>query len=240
MTTDISDLPLVILCGGRGSRLRPATDALPKALIPVNGQPIVDYIVNFFSTTGIREFHLCIGYRGDQIREHFADRHDSTDCFFSDSGGTAGILERIYALRDNIADRFVVAYCDTFIDLDLVGLNAYHAETGASITLVTAPIQSPFGLVGGGDTPRVKSFEEKPIQDYFIGCFVMERQVLDDLPEHLVKRPDGAGIVELFQKLVAEQELSAYRHDGLNITFNTNSERIHAERELDSFFTLRE
>lgn len=240
MTSDISALPLVILCGGRGSRLRPATDALPKALAPVNGRPIVDYIVDFFTTAGIREVHLCIGYRGDQIRRHFAERDLAAECYFSDSGTTAGILERIYALRNDISDRFIVAYCDTFIDIDIEGLNSFHAGSGAAVTLVTAPIQSPFGLVGGGDASRVDSFEEKPVHDYFIGCFMMEREVLDALPAQLVARPDGAGIVELFQKLIADQNVAAYRHDGLNITFNTDSERIHAEQELDSFFTLRE
>ena len=240
MKTKIGDLPIVLLCGGRGTRLRPATDDIPKALVPVNGQPIIDYIVKFFAHRGVRDWYICLGYRGDQVRSHLDAQRDAINAHFSDSGEEAGILQRIHTLRAELPDRFVVAYCDTFIDIDLDQLNDYHMAQHASATLVTAPIQSPFGVVRRDEVGMASSFIEKPVQDYFIGYFMMERQLLESLPLELVARPDGLGIVELFQSLVDKRQLAAYSHTGLNITFNTDSERLRAERELDAFFTLRE
>ncbi len=150
------------------------------------------------------------------------------------------MLRRLFALRETVGKRFVVAYCDTFIDIDLPRLLAFHVERRAAVTLVTAPIESPFGVVDGGSDGLVRSFVEKPVHDYFIGCFVMERYVLAGLPDALLDLPDGDGLVELFHGLISERRVAAYRHDGLNITFNTDSERIRAEQELDAFFTLRE
>ena len=240
MKTEMGDLPLVVLCGGRGTRLRPATDDIPKALVPVNGQPIIDYIVKFFALRGVRDWYICLGYRGEQVRAHLDSQRDAINAHYSDSGEEAGILERIHALRTELPDRFVVAYCDTFIDIDLDRLHEYHIAQDAGATLVTAPIQSPFGVVQRDEGGMASSFVEKPIQDYFIGYFMMERRLLESLPEELVTRPDGAGVVELFQRLVDKRQLAAYSHTGLNITFNTDSERLRAERELDAFFTLRE
>ena len=240
MTKEIADPPLVVLCGGRGTRLRPATDDIPKALVPVNGQPIIDYIVNFFARKGVRDWYFCLGYRGEQVRSHLETQRFAINAHYSDSGEEAGILERIHALRAELPDRFVVAYCDTFIDIDLDRLNEFHIAHGAGTTLVTAPIQSPFGVVRRDEGSMASSFVEKPVQDYFIGYFMMERRLLESLPVELITRPDGAGIVELFQRLVDKRQLATYSHTGLNITFNTNSERLRAERELDAFFTLRE
>ena len=228
------------MCGGRGSRLRPATDLIPKALVPVNGRPIIDYVVSFFAEAGVRDCHLCVGYRGDQIRSHFEKKQLDMNIRFSNSGDEAGILKRIYALRENLSDRFIVAYCDTFIDVDVAQLHDFHVDAGAPITLVTAPIQSPFGLVENGEAGQVVLFDEKPVRDYFIGYFVMERWLLEGLSEELVTQSDGAGIVALFQQLVNKQQLAAFRHEGLNITFNTDTERVQAEEKLEAFFTLRE
>ena len=240
MSADTSDIPLVIMCGGRGSRLRPATDLIPKALVPVNGQPIIDYVVSFFASTGTRDCYLCIGYRGDQIRAHFEKQQLNMNIHFSNSGDEAGILQRIFALRENLADKFIVAYCDTFIDIDVAHLRDFHVNAGVPITMVTAPIQSPFGLVQHDEDGQVILFEEKPVREYFIGCFVMECQLLRELSEDLISQLDGAGVVALFQQLVEEGKIATFRHEGLNITFNTDSERAQAEKKLEAFFTLRE
>lgn len=239
--SQIGDLPLVVMCGGRGARLRPTTDLIPKALVPVNGRPVIDYVIDFFASAGTQKCFLSIGYRGDQIREHFADRQTMPSIAFSDCGESASILQRLYALREEISDRFIVAYCDTFIDIDLPNLLRFHEEREAPVTLVTAPIQSPFGLVDLDGTGIVEGFVEKPVHDYFIGCFVVERRLFDDgLSDDVLSRPDGDGLVALLQDLASRRALAAYRHNGLNITFNTDSELARAEQQLEAFFTLRE
>ena len=82
MKTEMGDLPLVVLCGGRGTRLRPATDDIPKALVPVNGQPIIDYIVKFFALRGVRDWYICLGYRGEQVRTHLESQRDAINAHY--------------------------------------------------------------------------------------------------------------------------------------------------------------
>ena len=62
---------VIILCGGKGTRLKPMTDEIPKALVELNGQPIVEYILNFYKSKGFTRFTLCVGYKGDKIRKYF-------------------------------------------------------------------------------------------------------------------------------------------------------------------------
>ena len=141
----MGDLPLVVLCGGRGTRLRPATDDIPKALVPVNGQPIIDYIVKFLPSGGAGLVYLSwLPGRAGPGPPRLPARRDQRALFGQRRRG--GDPREDSALRAELPDRFV-AYCDTFIDIDLDRLNEYHIAQDAGATLVTAPIQSPFGVV---------------------------------------------------------------------------------------------
>jgi glucose-1-phosphate cytidylyltransferase len=175
---------VVILCGGRGTRLKPMTDDIPKALVKLNGRPILDYILEFYHQKGFRKVVLCVGYKGDLIREYFKDHQHGLKIEFSDAGESASMLERIYAVKNIVQDQFFVAYGDTLIDLDMEGLQSDHREKKADVTIVTAKIQNPFGLVSyDSKQGLVQSFVEKPILNYYIGCFVMKKALLRSNPE---------------------------------------------------------
>ncbi|MBF0625210.1 MAG: nucleotidyltransferase family protein [Magnetococcales bacterium] len=234
------DWEVVILCGGRGVRLKPLTDRVPKGMVPVNGRPMLDHVVEFYRRHGARRVHFCIGYRGEVIRDHFAQAPPGLDCRFFDAGEEAGMLERLWEVREAVGERFVVAYCDTMIDLDLARLLAHHRRLGAGVTLVTSAIRNPFGVVGVGPEGWVERFEEKPVFTYFIGCFVMEKWAFREVAPAMLAQPDGAGLVTFFQHLIGLGRLGAFDHQGLQISFNTESEHRQAERDLQRFFTYRE
>jgi NDP-sugar pyrophosphorylase family protein len=236
----LAQTTVAILCGGRGTRLRPTTDEVPKALVPLNGRPILDHIVEFYQGKGVERFILCVGYKADRIREHFSTRRNGLEIAYSDVGEHASMLQRIWALRDEIGDRLIVSYGDTFIDLDLADLMAQHQMRGRALTIVTARIRSPFGLVSKDPTGLVTSFQEKPLLEYYIGSFVLESDGLDAVSEGLLAEPDGQGLVNFFGVLRAQGRLGAYQHDGLQITFNTETERQMAEEHLGSFYTFSE
>ncbi len=231
---------VVVLCGGKGTRLGEMTAATPKPLVEVGGRPILEHILTSYMRRGRREFVLCTGYRGEDIEAFVADRGFDADIRISDAGVDAGILRRIWAAREMMGERAIVTYGDTFVDVDPADILAGHARGGVPLTICTAEIRSPFGIVEAGPDGLVEYFREKPVHSYYIGLMVVERQLLDTLERGLLDAPDGEGLVRLFQELIERRELGVYRSEGLQITFNTPDEHRVAERELARFFTEQE
>ncbi len=232
-------MKILILCGGRGTRLKPLTGDLPKPLLPFHGKPFLQHVIEFYLQKGIKDFILCTGFGSNAIRSLVDSCRYDASIQFSDSGEAAGILKRLYDARERMDPHSIVTYGDTFVDLDPKDLLRHHSSGGRPVTLTVAEIRSPFGIVeaAGG---RVTSFREKPVYPYYIGQMAMDRAVLEALDERMIGLPDGQGLVELFQKLISSDQLGAYLHKGLNITFNTPQEREQAEREMGRFFTHRE
>jgi glucose-1-phosphate cytidylyltransferase len=235
---------LILLCGGRGVRLRPLTDLVPKALVPVRGRPIIDYIVDFFAGQGVEKMTFCTGYQGQKIRDHFSERSDLS-LTFSDLGEDASMLQRIYAASKSVANgsgdgRFLVAYCDTFLNLDLNAFLDQHQSSDMLASIVTGKFKSPFGLVEIGEGDTVAGFREKPQYDYYIGTSVFEQRAMELVGPDLLEMPDGTGLVSLISRMIEQRKLGAYQHTGLNVTFNTHSEWVEAEGELARFYTQQE
>lgn len=240
MNPIVQTTDLAILCGGRGVRLKPLTDRTPKALAPIRGKPMLDHIMNFFRDRGFVRFTLCVGYRAEMIRDHFRGWTGREHIFFSDAGESASMLQRLWALRQSSGDRLLVVYGDTFINLEPEQLLSHHLRAAAAATIVTAPIQNPFGVVTFDNNRRVLSFQEKPIQNHYIGCMVLEKQAFEFVDDTMLAQPDGSGLVALFHRLASQQHLSAFVHEGLQITFNTETELQNAEQALGQYFTYQE
>lgn len=230
-------LKTIILCGGRGIRLRPLTEKAPKSLVPLNGKPCLQHIVELYIRKGYKDFVICVGYLGDMIFEFFRKTSFDIRVEFSDAGEDASILERLYHAKPLIGERAFVAYGDTLIDVDLPEMLVEHVSNKAFITLTTADVRSPFGLVTADKEKWILSFEEKPVQPYYVGHMLIERAVLEDLDPGLLKMPDGEGLVMLFQRMIAKKCIRTYQYTGPQITFNTQQELNQAERDLLTFFT---
>lgn len=231
---------VAVLCGGRGTRLRPKTDTIPKALVELNGKPILDYIVEFYASKGLGDFILCVGYKGNLVKEHCRGYDQDLKFRFSDAGEDASMLQRIWEMRNLVDGRIFVSYCDTFIDLDIVQMLEEHCRKSAGITMVTAKIKNPFGLLTYDDNGWVNSFVEKPILNYYIGSFILEVSTLEYVTEEMLAKPDGGGIVDFFKRLTQLNLLAAYEHKGAQITFNTENERQKAEEILGHYYTISE
>jgi glucose-1-phosphate cytidylyltransferase len=232
--------PVAILCGGRGTRLRPRTDFLPKALIPVKGRPMLDHILDFFRKKGFKHFIFCVGYMGQLIEERYREAPPGCTHVFSYAGPEASMLKRLWEIRHIGAHRYLVMYGDTFIDLDVDRFTLAHRASGSLATIVTAPIRDPFGIVEIDADSRVTKFVEKPVFDHYIGAFMFEVAGLESIPHDLLALPDGEGLVEFFNCLASAGLLTAFRHNGSQITFNTETEHKSAEDFMGRYFTLRE
>lgn len=235
-----SDLKIAIMCGGRGRRMGSLTEDVPKPLVEFRGETILDLKVQDYLRRGCVDLIFCVGYKGDMIREAVARYEGDARLSFSDAGEQAGILQRLWHARDLWGERVLMTYGDTFTDLDLAAFSAFHDESGARATIVSAPIESPFGLVEFDHLRRVKMFREKPVLNYYIGQALLDRAALSLVSEDVIGLPDGSGVVTLFKILIAFDQLGVFSHEGLDITFNTQQDLAAMEQKMSRFHTARE
>jgi glucose-1-phosphate cytidylyltransferase len=240
-------MKVAILCGGLGTRLREETEFRPKPLVEVGGRPILWHIMKLYAHYGFRDFVLCLGYRGNMIKEYFLnyeamnndfticlgrtaqirynDNHEEQDFWvtLAETGAesmTGGRVKRIakYVEKD---DRFMVTYGDGVSDVDVTRLLEFHRSHGTLATVTTFRPVSRFGILDINPQNQVMNFIEKPKSDAWAsaGYFVFERKVLDYL--------DGDSCVlerEPLERLAAEGQLMSYQHDGFFFAMDTYRE----------------
>lgn len=205
---------MVILCGGRGTRLQEHTQAIPKPLVEIGGMPIVWHVIQLYALQGFRRFVLATGYRGELI-ERFAAAHAwpagvSVECV--DTGletQTGGRIKRLEPALAGAA-RFCATYADGVADIDLGALLDFHDGHGALATMTVVRPLLQFGVTELAQDGRVRGFREKPRSEHWIngGFFCLQAGVLDYLESDSVLER------EPLQQLAADGQLRAYRHEG--------------------------
>ena len=172
----------VVLCGGRGARLRPYTTVLPKPLMPIGDRPILEIVLASLRDAGVRRVTLCVGHLAHLIRAFFDDgsRHGlAIDYAVEDQPlGTIGPL----AFVDDLGEDFLVLNGDVLTDLDPMALFREHLAYGADLTIAThrREVRVDFGVLEAGDDGAVRAFAEKPVERFEVsmGVYAMNRRVL--------------------------------------------------------------
>ena len=220
--TDPSDV--VILCGGRGTRLHPESTELPKPLVTIGDQPIVEHLMQIY-VDQVRDvrFILATGHLGHCFVERY---ESSTSVVVLDTGNDTGTGERIRQARAAVrGDTFFATYGDGLANVDLDALLALHRASNALLTLTTVPLPSPYGTLELDDAGRVRSFREKPrLTDHWIngGFFVCEHSAFD-LPGESLED-------DVLPALAHAGQLQAHRHTGFWRSMDTFKDR----QELDA------
>lgn len=203
--------PVVILCGGRGTRLRERTETVPKALVEIGGMPILWHVIGIYAAQGFSRFLLATGYLGEAVEEFVAgeDWPEGVEVECVDTGPDTPTGGRIAALGDRLGGAFCATYADGVADIDLGALLGFHAEQGRLATMTVVRPNLQWG-VAQLDEDRVRGFVEKPRSDHWIngGFFVFEAGVLRYLDRDSVLER------EPLARLADDGELSAYRHGG--------------------------
>lgn len=184
--TEGKKVPVVIMAGGKGSRLYPYTKIIPKPLIPIGDTPIVERIMNQMMSYGFTEFYLTVNYRKELIKAYFNDddRYHLNFIEEKEPLGTAGSLS---LLKDKITDSFFVSNCDILVDVNYEKLLDHHIKNENQITVVTAMknYEVPYGVVSLDEEGRIQALNEKPSYEFLVstGLYVLEKGTLNDLPE---------------------------------------------------------
>ena len=229
-------MKIMIMCGGRGSRLGSVTESIPKPLVLIGERTLLDHKLEYYKGKGYNQFIFCIGYRGDVLKKHIGLHHSNVE--FSDAGEEAGILKRIYEARDFIDESCIISYGDTYAEIDINALARFHKDHDMPVTLVVAPIRNPFGIVQWNGESVITEFKEKPILNHYIGYMVIDKQILEEIPTELIELPDGKGLIAFFQFLIKKGSIKAFNFDGLRVTINTQTELDKARKELKKYLTI--
>jgi glucose-1-phosphate cytidylyltransferase len=239
-------MKVVMLCGGLGTRLREETEFRPKPLVEIGGRPILWHIMKSYAHHGFREFVLCLGYRGNMIKEYFlnyeAMNNDFTVCLgknsrieyrnnhqeqdfhvtLSDTGQNTMTGGRVKRIAQYIGeDTFMLTYGDGVGDVDIRKLFEFHKSHGKLATVTTVSPSSRFGMIESNSIGRVTHFKEKPktSERASAGFFVLDRKVFEYISgdECIFER-------EPLERLANEGQLMAYQHDGFFYAMDTYRE----------------
>jgi glucose-1-phosphate cytidylyltransferase len=206
--------PVVILCGGRGTRLQEHAPAIPKPLVEIGGMPIVWHVVRLYAAQGFRRFLLATGYRGELIERFAADHSwpDGVSVQCVDTGLDTPTGGRIKLLEPRLRDEelFCATYADGLADVDLDALLSFHREHGALASMTVVRPRLQFGVTQLEPDGRVSGFVEKPTSEHWIngGFLCLDARVLEYLePDSVLERAP-------LERLAADDQLRAYRHHG--------------------------
>jgi glucose-1-phosphate cytidylyltransferase len=239
-------MKVVILCGGQGTRLREETEFRPKPLVEIGGRPILWHIMKTYAQAGFRDFVLCLGYRGNMIKEYFlnyeAMNNDFTICLgeknrisyqglheeqdfhvtLADTGQETMTGGRLKRIRKYIGDEpFLPTYGDGLADVNVKSVIEYHEGHGRGATVTTVRPVSRYGVLQLSDENAVERFVEKPLLDGWAsaGYFVFEPGIFD-----LLTGDDCVLEQEPLAQLADEGQLMGYKHDGFFFAMDTYRE----------------
>lgn len=236
-----ADMKVVILCGGKGTRMREEAEFRPKPLVEVGENPIIWHIMKTYSYFGLNDFILCVGYKGDMIKRYFMEMRWRNNDFTVKTGPDATIEYhtandenwnvtivntgaetqtgwRIKQVEKYIDDEdFMLTYGDRLSDVNIQKLYVYHKKSGKIATLTGVNPNSPFGAIETNNG-IVTAFKEKPVLEDIIngGYMVLNRKVFEYLPKEDCAFEQGP-----LHRLAEDQQLAVYRHSGFWTAIDT-------------------
>ena len=182
------NLPVVIMAGGKGTRLKPITNVIPKPLIPIGDKTILEEIMDQFEGIGCKQFYMSVNYKSDMMRFYLDQLEHSYNIEFFEESMPMGTIGSVSLLKGKINTPFFVSNCDIMIDQDYRDVYDYHKANNNDITIVTAvkSTRIPYGVIETGENGLMTGLKEKPEKTYLIntGVYVLNSELINEIPEN--------------------------------------------------------
>lgn len=181
-------VPVVIMAGGRGTRLYPYTKILPKPLIPVGEVPIVEHIMNHFNQYGSDHFYLVVNHKRNMIKAYFSETRKDYKITYIDEEKPLGTGGGLSLLKGQVESTFILTNCDILIEEDYEKIYKLHKKENNLITIICSlkKIRIPYGVIEIGEHGEVKEIKEKPELSFFTntGMYIVEPKIIEELEEN--------------------------------------------------------
>jgi NDP-sugar pyrophosphorylase family protein len=223
----------IILAGGKGIRLRPYTNSIPKPMIEIKGKPLIGWIISWLIKNGISKIVIGVAFKKEIIIEWINSNKFDVEVVISEhyvKSGTGGGIKHAIKNGEIHDDGFLAMNGDELTDLSLSNFYRFHTANGKVASILATPLRSNFGVVDIGDHSLIKSFKEKPVIDnIFInsGIYIFT----PDIDSYLPWEGDVERIT--FVKLAKENKICAFRYFGFWRTVNTEKDLEAINNEIE-------
>lgn len=198
------DLPVVIMAGGKGTRLKPITNVIPKPLVPVGDKTILEVIMDQFEGIGCKKFYMSVNYKADMMQFYLSQLEHKYDIEFFMEDKPLGTIGSVSLLKGKIATPFFVSNCDSINDQDYRDVYDYHIQNKNDLTIVTMvkTFRIPYGVIETGEDGLMQNLKEKPELNYQVntGLYILNPELIDEIPEgeffhitHLMEKVKARG-----------------------------------------------
>lgn len=198
------DLPVVIMAGGKGTRLKPITNVIPKPLVPVGDKTILEVIMDQFEGIGCHKFYMSVNYKADMMRYYLSQLDHKYDIEFFMEDKPLGTIGSVSLLKGKITTPFFVSNCDSINEQDYRDVWDYHVQNHNDMTIVTMvkSFKIPYGVIETGEDGLMTALKEKPEQTYQVntGVYILNPELIEEIPEgeffhitHLMEKVQSRG-----------------------------------------------
>lgn len=198
------DLPVVIMAGGKGTRLKPITNVIPKPLVPVGDKTILEVIMDQFEGIGCKKFYMSVNYKADMMEYYLSQLDHKYDIEFFMEDKPLGTIGSVSLLKGKITTPFFVSNCDSINDQDYRDVYDYHVQNKNDLTIVTMvkTFRIPYGVIETGENGLMENLKEKPELNYQVntGVYILNPELIDEIPEgeffhitHLMEKVKARG-----------------------------------------------
>ncbi len=198
------DLPVVIMAGGKGTRLKPITNVIPKPLVPVGDKTILEVILDQFEGIGCHKFYMSVNYKADMMKYYLSQLDHKYDIEFFMEDKPLGTIGSVSLLKGKITKPFFVSNCDSINEQDYRDVWDYHVNNHNDMTIVTMvkSFKIPYGVIETGEDGLMTALKEKPEQTYQVntGVYILNPELIEEIPEgmffhitHLMEKVQSRG-----------------------------------------------
>lgn len=181
------NLPVVIMAGGKGTRLKPITNVIPKPLVPIGDKTILETILDQFEDIGCTKFYMSVNYKAEMMKYYLGQLNHKYDIEFFQEDKPLGTIGSVSLLKGKITTPFFVSNCDSINEQDYRDVYDYHVNNHNDLTIVTMvkTFTIPYGVIETGDDGLLTSLSEKPELTYQVntGVYILNPSCIEEIPE---------------------------------------------------------